>query len=266
MRWCRFQNKDAASFGIIEGDDVIAVDGSPFEQYQRMDKRYPLSAVKLLVPVIPPTFYAAGLNYREHVIESAAKRGEEPKFPPNADIGYRANNALVANGEAIVIPKDASEVVQYEGELVAVIGRGGRHIDKSRALDHVAGWSIFNDVSVRDYQFKTTQWTMGKNFDATGPFGPCLVTVGLGIQTRSRRDRRGACRLFAMALRVGAAGRKAALVLRPAPIAYWGTRTRPLWPRSLNVRMAFAAQRPASPVRLSATHAPPNPAPVSLAP
>ena len=75
MRWCRFQNKEAASYGVIEGDDVIAIGGSPFEQYQRTGERYPLSSVKLLVPVIPPTFYAAGLNYREHVIESAAKRG-----------------------------------------------------------------------------------------------------------------------------------------------------------------------------------------------
>src|SRR5215212_11341237 len=88
MRWCRFQNKGAASYGIIEGDDVIAVTGSPFEQYQRSDERYPLKSAKLLVPVIPPTFYAAGLNYREHVIEWAHEHGEEPKFPPDADVGY----------------------------------------------------------------------------------------------------------------------------------------------------------------------------------
>src|SRR3954453_1752986 len=113
MRWCRFQNKDAASYGIIEGDDVIAISGSPFEQYQRTDERFSLSSVKLLVPVIPPTFYAAGLNYREHVIESAAKRGEEPKFPPNADIGYRANNALIENGKTTFIQKDQHQEVQY---------------------------------------------------------------------------------------------------------------------------------------------------------
>ena len=134
MRWCRFQNKEAASYGIIDGDNVIVVDGSPFGQYQRTDERYPLSSTKLLVPVIPPTFYAAGLNYREHVMESSAKRGEEPKFPPSADIGYRANNALIGNGEAIVIPKDASEVVQYEGELVAVIGKRCKHVAEAEAL------------------------------------------------------------------------------------------------------------------------------------
>jgi 2-keto-4-pentenoate hydratase/2-oxohepta-3-ene-1,7-dioic acid hydratase in catechol pathway len=149
MQWCRFQNADTASYGIIEGDDVIAVSGSPFEQYQRTDECHPLRSVKLLVPVIPPTFYAAGLNYREHVIESAAKRGVEPNFPPNADIGYRANNALIADGEEIVIPKDASEVVQYEGELVAVIGKRCRRVTEDEALDYVFGYTIGNDVSER---------------------------------------------------------------------------------------------------------------------
>ena len=71
----------------------------------------------------------------------------------------------------------ASDKFDYEGELVAVIGQGGRHIARENALDHVAGYSIFNDVSVRDYQFKTPQWTVGKNFDGTGPFGPVFVTA-----------------------------------------------------------------------------------------
>jgi 2-keto-4-pentenoate hydratase/2-oxohepta-3-ene-1,7-dioic acid hydratase in catechol pathway len=176
MRWCRFQNKDAASYGIVEGDDVIAVTGSPFEQYQRTDERFPLSSVKLLVPVIPPTFYAAGLNYREHVMESAAKRGVEPNFPPNADIGYRANNALVANGENIVIPKDASEVVQYEGELVAVIGKKCRKVSEAEALDYVFGYTIGNDVSERKWQHGDRTLWRGKNTDTFKPMGPWIET------------------------------------------------------------------------------------------
>jgi 2-keto-4-pentenoate hydratase/2-oxohepta-3-ene-1,7-dioic acid hydratase in catechol pathway len=176
MQWCRFQNADTASYGIIEGDDVIAVTGSPFEQYQRTDARYPLSSVKLLVPVIPPTFYAAGLNYREHVIESAAERGEEPNFPPNADIGYRANNALIANGEEIVIPKDASEVVQYEGELVAVIGKKCKHVTEAEALDYVFGYTIGNDVSERIWQRGDRTLWRGKNTDTFKPMGPWIVT------------------------------------------------------------------------------------------
>ena len=85
-----------------------------------------------------------------------------------------------------------SDKLDYEGELVAVIGRGGRDIAKERALDHVAGYSIFNDGSVRDYQLRTPQWTVGKNFDGTGAFGPYFVTAdqlpkgaaGLSLQTR----------------------------------------------------------------------------------
>src|SRR3954468_660377 len=176
VRWCRFQNKDGASYGIIDGDDVIAVTGSPFAQYQRTDERYPSSSVTLLVPVIPPTFYAAGLNYREHVIESAHKRGEEPKFPPNADIGYRANNALVANGEAIVIPKDASEVVQYEGELVAVIGKRCKNVSEAEALEDVFGYTIGKGVSERRWQQGDRTLWRGKNPDPFKPMGPWIVT------------------------------------------------------------------------------------------
>ena len=105
--------------------------------------------------------------------------------------GTHRGLAPVGQGAPVVRPK-VSDKFDYEGELVAVIGEGGRHISKDKALDHVAGYSIFNDVSVRDYQFKSPQWTVGKNFDGTGPFGPVFVTAdelpagarGLRIQTR----------------------------------------------------------------------------------
>ena len=86
----------------------------------------------------------------------------------------------------------ASEKLDYEGELVAVIGKGGRHIPRAAALSHVCGYSIFNDGSIRDFQLRTPQWTVGKNFDNTGPFGPVFVSAdelppgahGLKIETR----------------------------------------------------------------------------------
>ncbi len=123
MKWCRLQSGDRSAYGIIEGDTVTEVTGNPFDAHARTTTTTPLSRAKLLVPVIPPTFYAAGVNYREHVTEMAHRRGEKPKFPPQADVGYRASNALVATDEPIVIPKDATEEVQYEGELVVVIGK-----------------------------------------------------------------------------------------------------------------------------------------------
>jgi 2-keto-4-pentenoate hydratase/2-oxohepta-3-ene-1,7-dioic acid hydratase in catechol pathway len=176
MKWCRFQDTGGASYGIVEGDEVIAVEGSPFEEYRKTDRRYPLASVKLLVPVIPPTFYAAGLNYREHVIEQAHKRREEPKFPPEADVGYRASNALIADGEAIVIPRDASEAVQYEGELVAVIGKRCRNVTEAQALDYVFGYTIGNDVSERNWQRGDRTLWRAKNTDTFKPMGPWIVT------------------------------------------------------------------------------------------
>ena len=123
MRWLRYEADGRTAYGIVEDDEVAEVTGDPFAGYERTATRRKLDAVKFLVPVIPQTFYAAGLNYAEHVTEMAKKRGEEPKLPPNADVGYRANNALIAHDENIVIPKDATDLVQYEAELVAVIGK-----------------------------------------------------------------------------------------------------------------------------------------------
>ena len=113
MRWVRYETNGHPAYGIVEGDTVTEVKGDPFAGYERTAIRQPLSGLKLLVPVEPRTFYCAGLNYAEHVIEAARKRGQEPNLPKAADIGYRANNALIAHGEAIVIPADATERVQY---------------------------------------------------------------------------------------------------------------------------------------------------------
>src|SRR5215472_10651730 len=115
MRWIRYETEGGAVYGIDEGNDVVDVSGNPFVGYERTPIRRPLSSLKLLVPVEPRTFYCAVLNYTEHVIEAARERGQEPNLPKAADIGYRANNALVAHGEAIVIPADASERVDCEG-------------------------------------------------------------------------------------------------------------------------------------------------------
>jgi 2-keto-4-pentenoate hydratase/2-oxohepta-3-ene-1,7-dioic acid hydratase in catechol pathway len=176
MKWCRFQTGQKVAYGIIEDDTVVEVAGSPFDSYTRTAATHPLSAVKLLVPVIPPTFYAAGINYREHVTEMAKRRGVEPEFPEAADVGYRANNALIAAEEPIVIPKDATELVQYEGELVAVIGKKCKHVSEAEALDCVFGYTIGNDVSERTWQRGDRTFWRGKNTDTFKPMGPWIVT------------------------------------------------------------------------------------------
>src|SRR6185437_9796650 len=152
MRWIRYEANGKPTYGILEGDTVVEVTGDPFAGYERTSTRRPFSSVKLLVPVEPRTFYAAGLNYPELVTEAAKKLGREPELPPYADIGYRANNALIAHGENIVIPHDAGELVQYEAELVAVIGTKAKHLSESEALSCVLGWTIGNDMSERTWQ------------------------------------------------------------------------------------------------------------------
>jgi 2-keto-4-pentenoate hydratase/2-oxohepta-3-ene-1,7-dioic acid hydratase in catechol pathway len=100
----------------------------------------------------------------------------KPEFPPHADVGYRANNALVATDEPIVIPKDATEQVQYEGELVAVIGRRCKRVSEAEALDYVFGYTIGNDVSERTWQRGDRTFWRGKNTDTFKPMGPWIVT------------------------------------------------------------------------------------------
>lgn len=145
-----------------------------------------LGAAELLPPLpSPPKILCVGLNYADHSAESGFA---VPSYPT---IFGRFASSLIGHGAPIIRPR-VSEQLDYEGEFVAVIGRGGRDIAKARALDHVIAYSLFNDASIRDYQFKAPQWTVGKNFDGTGPFGPCLMTAdelppgcqGLRLQTR----------------------------------------------------------------------------------
>lgn len=135
----------------------------------------------------PPKIICIGLNYADHTKES---KYEQPDYPT---IFFRVPTSLVGHDQPMVRPTVAdSEGLDFEGEIAAVLGKGGRHISKADALECVAGYALFNDGSVREYQFKSPQWTVGKNFDATGAFGPDLVTAdelpagakGLRLETR----------------------------------------------------------------------------------
>jgi acylpyruvate hydrolase len=133
----------------------------------------------------PAKIICIGLNYSEHTNESPY---EQPDYPT---VFARFVSGFVGHRGALVRPK-VSDQLDFEGEMVAVIGSRARHVTARSALDHVAGYSIFNDGTVRDYQFKAPQWTVGKNFDGTGAFGPMFVTAdelpsggaGLRIETR----------------------------------------------------------------------------------
>ncbi len=167
---------------IARGGDALReahrtiLSGSPIDR----------DSIKFLPPLPSPgKIVCVGLNYADHSAESGY---EVPAYPT---IFGRFNSSLIGHGASIVRPR-ISHQLDYEGEIVAVIGRGGRDIPKKTALDHVVAYSLFNDASIRDYQFKAPQWTVGKNFDDTGAFGPYLVTTdelplgcaGLRLQTR----------------------------------------------------------------------------------
>jgi 2-keto-4-pentenoate hydratase/2-oxohepta-3-ene-1,7-dioic acid hydratase in catechol pathway len=148
--------------------------------------RLPLASVKLALPFARPSkFICVGLNYALHAKEGGHELPTYPSF------FLRVPTSLVAAGAPVIRPR-ISVQLDYECELTIVIGKGGRNISEASALDHVFGYTIFNDVSVRDFQRKTSQWTPGKNFDGTGPLGPWVVTAdelprgasGLRIQTR----------------------------------------------------------------------------------
>lgn len=133
----------------------------------------------------PPKIVCVGLNYADHTKESPYEQPAYPTFFP------RFASSLIGHREPLLRPA-VSEQFDYEGELVAVIGKAAKDVSFSDALDHVAGYSVFNDGSIRDYQRRTPQWTPGKNFDGTGAFGPYFVTAdslppgcsGLRLQTR----------------------------------------------------------------------------------
>jgi 2-keto-4-pentenoate hydratase/2-oxohepta-3-ene-1,7-dioic acid hydratase in catechol pathway len=120
-------------------------------------------------------FYAAGLNFRAHIEWANREHGGNYKVPLQADIGYRSPNALIASGEDIVIPKDAPGPVEFEGELVAVIGRTAKNLSVERALDCVAGYTLGNDVSERSWQKSDRTLWRAKNCDSFKPMGPAIV-------------------------------------------------------------------------------------------
>ena len=229
MKLCRFRSLDRVCYGVVDGSTVTEIRGDLFGRYDLTSVRRPLDRVKLLVPCVPRTFYAAGLNYLDHVTETAEARGEEVNVPRKPDVGYRAANALIAHEEPIVIPSDASEEVQYEGELVAVIGKETRNVSEKEALDCVLGYTIGNDVSERSWQRSDRTMWRSKNTDTFKPMGPWIetkvnfnrmrTTVRVNQQVVSEFPTRNM--LFGIATYISAMSRY--LTLYPGDVLWMGT-------------------------------------------
>ena len=165
MKWGRIELEGHVVDVRLEGNEVVAHGG----------RRFPLAGSKLLPPVVPANFYAAGLNFRAHVEWANAHSGTSYKVPTQADIGYRSNNALIGSGAEIVIPADSTGPVHYEGELVAVIGKRARNLAEKDALECVAGYTLGNDVSERSWQRSDRTLWRAKNSDTFKPMGPFIV-------------------------------------------------------------------------------------------
>jgi 2-keto-4-pentenoate hydratase/2-oxohepta-3-ene-1,7-dioic acid hydratase in catechol pathway len=210
MRYLTFAKSGATAVGVRTGDQVVdlsiaapelpstlegilALGDLGSQVVTRAIKAAPkiaytsLQGLSYLPPILRPgKIICVGLNYADHAAESPYKKA--PDYPA---FFARYANSLVAHGAGLVRPHVSHEF-DYEGELVAVIGRRGRYVPRDKALDLVAGYSVFNDASIRDYQFKSTQWLTGKDFDGTGAFGPEIVTAnelsrgatGLRLTTR----------------------------------------------------------------------------------
>jgi 2-keto-4-pentenoate hydratase/2-oxohepta-3-ene-1,7-dioic acid hydratase in catechol pathway len=211
MKIVAFEGQGGPRLGVVEGDAVVdlqAADGKvPADLGEWLAKnngdtkplaeiakkapagaRKPLAGLSFALPVgRPGKIICLGLNYLEHVKEGA-QRDNIPKFPT---IFFRSLTSMVPHGQPIIRPK-VSEQLDYEAELILVVGKRAKHLTPANATSCIAGYSCGNEGSVREFQRKTTQWDMGKNFDRTGGFGPWLVTAdelpqaakGLKIQSR----------------------------------------------------------------------------------
>ena len=176
MKWCRIEHEGRPAFGIVEADQVALVDAPPYEPHKRTGRKVPLASAKLLPPVIPSNFYAAGINFRPHIEWANAYLGMSLKPPAQADIGYRSPNALIGSGAQIVIPRDSKGPIHFEGELVAVIGKRATHLSEERALDCVGGYTLGNDLSERSFQKSDRTLWRAKNIDTFKPMGPVVVS------------------------------------------------------------------------------------------
>ena len=172
--------------GLIESGEQAFQAAEAAARQAGAEARRPLDGLRFLPPLPNPSkIICLGLNYADHAAEGGHAKPDYPSFC------FRGPSSLVAHGAPLIRPL-CSETLDYEAELVAVVGRRCRHVSESDALAVIAGYSVFNEATIREYQRRTSQWTIGKNFDGTGGFGPHFITAddlppgakGLRIQSR----------------------------------------------------------------------------------
>ena len=176
MRIARFSINGDVSFGVVEGpgtdpaDLVVAtMAGHPFAPVTLTGERHPLTAVRLLAPVLPSKVVCIGKNYADHIAEFGGSTPENPV------VFLKPSTSVIGPGDPIVLPRN-SERVDHEAELAIVIGRLCREVPRERASDVILGYTCGNDVTARDHQAQDKQWTRGKSHDSFCPLGPWVET------------------------------------------------------------------------------------------
>jgi 2-keto-4-pentenoate hydratase/2-oxohepta-3-ene-1,7-dioic acid hydratase in catechol pathway len=169
MKFVRYRINDRVSYGILEKNEIKTIQGSIFGDYETTGVSVPLDDVRLLTPVEPTKIVCVGLNYKDHIAEINANPQE---FPSHF---IKPSSAIIGPGDAIVYPRIA-ERVDYEGELAAVIKDKTKDVSEAEALNHVLGYTCFNDVTERYLSRAQGQLTRAKGFDTFASFGPCIAT------------------------------------------------------------------------------------------
>jgi 2-keto-4-pentenoate hydratase/2-oxohepta-3-ene-1,7-dioic acid hydratase in catechol pathway len=200
VKIARFQNKDKEHYGVIQHDSLLCIDAlakrtksnlpseidgfisSPSSQQTAEELltkakssdldavSIPLNEARLLAPITsPPKILCLGLNFLTHITETNEKRPEEPV------VFMKPHTAILGPNEKIIKPPFVKQL-DYEGELAIVMGKKAKGVSVAEALKYVFGYTILNDVSARDFQFRSSQWTLGKSFDTFAPIGPCITT------------------------------------------------------------------------------------------
>jgi 2-keto-4-pentenoate hydratase/2-oxohepta-3-ene-1,7-dioic acid hydratase in catechol pathway len=190
LKLASYTYQKSAGYGIVEGDGIIDLSrriGARFPDIRTLLAReglgeakkaaagqkpdLKLSEVKLLPPIPNPgKIFCIGLNYEDHRQETKREKTEAPA------VFVRFPESQVGHDQPILRPRESTKL-DFEGEIAVIIGKSGRRISEKDSWDYIAGYSCYNDGSVRDWQWATTQWTAGKNFAATGGFGPWMVTA-----------------------------------------------------------------------------------------
>lgn len=176
MRYGRILLDGVATWVRVDDDELKVLRDSPIEQLPWVTGTVPLEAAVWLPPIVPFVFYAVGMNYRDHIEHAIATGNTSAVMPERPEVGYRANNALVGHGDAVLVPPDVRGRFEAEPEIVAVIGRRLRHASRAEAHEAVFGWTIGNDVSAREWQRSDRTFWRSKNSDTFKPMGPWIET------------------------------------------------------------------------------------------